>query len=130
MLRTATRIAVIAIAALICVFAVLLWAAESRVVGTWEYTTLDAIGRMRFYPDHKTAWWFVDSSSESIEPHDAVYGTWHIRGVYLVCAMDYTPVFKDSDMRPPPSHGKLPLGDFLFPRPNTGDRPYMVRIHK
>jgi hypothetical protein len=130
MLRTATRIAVIAIAALICVFTVLFWVAESRVIGTWEYTTLDAIGRMRFYADHKTAWWFVERSSESIEPHDAVYGTWHIRGIDLVCDMDYTTVFKDSHTVAPPAHGKLPLADFLFPRPKTGDRPYMVRIHK
>jgi hypothetical protein len=129
MLRTATRIAAIAIAVLICVFAVLFWVAESRVIGTWEYSTLDAIGRMRFYPDHKMAWWFVETPEESIEPKDAVYGKWSIRGAYLVCDLDYGPHFKDSGLTPPPAHQSLPLADFLFPRPKTSDRPYLIRIH-
>ena len=128
MLRAATRIGLPIVAAVICIFATLFWIAESRVIGTWEYSGLDAIGRMRFYPDHKTAWWFVETGTESTEPKDAVYGSWHIRGLYLVCDMDYSAIFKDSDMTPPPAHQRLPLADFLFPRPKTSDRPYMVRI--
>ena len=127
MLR-AVRISIAIVAALVCIFAILLWTSESRVIGTWEYSTLDAIGRMRFYADHKTAWWFVETGTESIEPKDAVYGTWYIRGLHLVCDMDYAPMFKESVLTPPPAHNELPLVDFLFPRPKTSDRPYMIRI--
>src|ERR1700730_7978412 len=115
----------IIIVTLACLAVILLSVAEKRVIGTWEYTTADATGRMRFYPDHKTAWWFVESSDESIEPKDAVYGTWHIRGIYLVCDMDYGESFKDSAFPPPPAHNKLPLTDFLSPRPKAQYRPYM-----
>jgi hypothetical protein len=128
-MRRALLVLAPSLVVLATVGAALFFVAERRVIGGWEYSTLDAIGRMRFCPDHKTAWSFVEGSAESIEPQEAVYGTWQIRGMYPVCDMDYTAVFKDSDMKPPPSHGKLPLADFLVPRPKTGDRPYMVRIH-
>ena len=102
---------------------------ERRLIGTWEYTTVDAIGRLRFYADHKVALWFVDSAEEGIEPRDAFNGTWRVDGDQVALNIDYKSAFKDSPLKPPESEGKMPLSQFDRAAQKTHDRPYFVLIH-
>jgi hypothetical protein len=125
-MRRALPAIAITILALAVLAAILLSIAEKRVIGTWEYSGLDATRRIRFTADHKVSdWWPEMGDTEQT----GVHGTWRIAGWNVVLSMDYKSAFKDSAITPPPAEGKMPLGDFLADAKKTHDRPYFVRIH-
>jgi hypothetical protein len=103
---------------------------EARLIGTWEYTTVDAVGRLRFDGDHKVALWFVESPTDGVEPKDALWGTWRIEGDQVLLDMDYESRFKD--LGPPylERKGKTPLAQFDRSAQKTTDRPYFVLIRE
>lgn len=73
---------------------------EQRIVGTWQFSSIDATGRMIFRADHTYSTMFPFSGL-----HDwkvVTRGTWRIEGHYLVVAEKdvFRPIWADGPARP------------------------------
>src|SRR3954464_10815824 len=70
---------------------------DTKLVGTWQYTTMDAVGRMTFTADHKVVGSFPKDATVDARLPDAQFvvvtaGTWRLEGQELVTEMDDKPL--------------------------------------
>jgi hypothetical protein len=64
--------------------------AEEKVVGTWEWTTIDAVGRMTVHPNHRFDLWFIDSKEDEDhpDPQYVTHGRWTVDGTEFTSTFD------------------------------------------
>ena len=62
---------------------------ERKLIGTWEYETIDAVGRVEFHRNHTWELSFADDPAAA-HPKFRVAdgGAWHLNGKDLVSASD------------------------------------------
>jgi hypothetical protein len=85
---------------------------EKRIVGTWQFSMMDATGRMIFRADHTYSTLFPFSrGDDGLRDWTVVFkGTWRIDGHYLV--VEEKDVFKPSaagNPPPPIRHVRVPI---------------------
>jgi hypothetical protein len=71
-----------------------LQAPEKRIVGVWEWTTIDAVGRMKIHPDHRYEMWFVETKRDEDHPNPeyVMHGQWRIEGQEFIYIEDPNPL--------------------------------------
>ncbi|HKP02457.1 MAG TPA: hypothetical protein VJU77_03760 [Chthoniobacterales bacterium] len=82
-------------------------ATEKRIIGVWEWTTVDAVGRMRIRPNHRFDEWFLESERDEDHPdsRSVTHGRWSIEGAEFVYVHDPHYPFALE-------HPHIPLSDF------------------
>lgn len=92
---------------------------DKDVVGTWEWSSMDATGRMKFDSDHRVVQWWVETSDGDAVPATASVGTWRIEGPDVAYVLHN----QHLDAPQPEKESKIPLTDFSrrwwFPRPGA-----------
>lgn len=81
MLRRVVLSLLAVIAALLLLAGYRFWPKESEIIGTWEYSGLDAVRQITFRPDHTVSdyWPYMGEKEE-----DGMRGIWHISGPHPI----------------------------------------------
>jgi hypothetical protein len=81
--------------------------AEKKIIGVWEWTTIDAVGRIRIRASHRFDEWFLDSERDQDHPDSRLvtHGRWSIEGAEFVYIHDPGYPFALE-------HPHIPLSDF------------------
>jgi hypothetical protein len=126
----------VAVAALLMFFGYRVWPKESEIVGTWEYSGLDAVRQITLRPDHTVSDYWPEMGEKE---EDGMRGVWHIAGprptkIDGKWRISEPGVFVKFDMKAAlndPSaadqSGVMGITQFRENR-RTTDRPYFVRV--
>jgi hypothetical protein len=63
---------------------------EKKIIRVWEWTTIDAVGRMRIRANHRFDEWFIESERDADHPPARLvtHGRWSIEGAEFVYVHD------------------------------------------
>jgi|SRR6476660_7283380 len=63
---------------------------EKKVIGVWQWTTIDAVGRIRIRANHRFDVWFIESERDEDHPDSryVTHGHWSIEGGEFVYIHD------------------------------------------
>ena len=136
MLKRLAVTIVAAVAAVLILVGYRVWPKESEIVGTWEYSGLDAVRQITFRPDHTVSDYWPEMGQKE---EDGMRGVWHIAGPHPTKVdgkwrLSEVGVFVKFDMKtvlndPSAADQSEVMGitQFRENRRRT-DRPYFVRV--
>jgi len=65
---------------------------EQKIVGTWQYATMDAVGRMTFDTHHRVTLSFALDDSPHVRWHAVADGPWRLDGSRLIWTIHPYPI--------------------------------------
>ena len=71
---------------------------EAQVVGTWQWHTMHAFGRITFLRDHRVTTCFTEKEDGPCDSESVLHGSWHVSGDNVVYNLDYSR-FEAEDLR-------------------------------
>jgi hypothetical protein len=71
---------------------------EAHVIGTWQWSTIDAFGQITFTRNHRVSTCFTQTEGGPCDTESILHGTWRVEDENVLYTLDYSR-FQAEDLR-------------------------------